>query len=130
MVMSRPSNFSPRDMPFIQEVLSVKNTAKAAVNMEEVTTLQLHADQAAFHADTVRLQQDMLRFAQFLAARQQNEKKAHLLKVLHLKQVNALGASLVEMFMRANCSFLTADPEKSDGAFSQVRAFWLCLSLL
>lgn len=123
----RSPTFNINDLSMIQELLRRRNDAEedlpaSDVLEQNISTLTLTADAAQFDTDKVRVAHDTQRYAQFLQAGKKQEKKSHLLKVLHLKSMNASGAALVGSWMRRHSYHVCGDPEKSDSVFDQARS--------
>lgn len=121
----RSPTFNIQDLAFVRELLR-RNTNPNQDDLcpsqeiqETISALTLTADAAQFDTDKARLAHDVSRYAAFLQAGKDHDKKQHLLKVLHLKSMNAAGAAIISSWMRRRSYHVCGDPEKSDRTLDQ-----------
>jgi hypothetical protein len=77
------------------------------------------ADAYAFDADKSKVSHDISKWATYEALVAKQTQKAHVLKVLHLRAQNDLGAKIVDGFMRKDSLHILGNIESADAHFDE-----------
>lgn len=84
-----------------------KNSLEAADG--QIDKLEMDKNKAHFEADALSLARDAAQCAALFQKTQQTERSRRLAKVMHLKQENTVGASIVASYMEKSCKHIGGD---------------------
>ncbi|CAJ1344536.1 unnamed protein product [Effrenium voratum] len=101
MLAIKDPAFQPNDLAMWSENAPVIQQEATALKQADETLSKLNKDarKAAWEMDTLRLARDIAQLGKLYAAEVKSERAMRAQKVLHLKNQNTIGASLVSAFM-------------------------------
>lgn len=117
-VLQADPKFQLQDLGFCAEFVKamalnghVEDTQSQDETVQEKSAA---AETATYDADRCRVSHDVAKFAAYQAMAEKRLKKLHVLKVLHLRSQNDLGAKIVDSHMRKWSVHVLSSLEQAD----------------
>lgn len=112
MVETRDPLFKPENTTMWQENLALSSTTGTNAHLVDTTdskiaSLQLSQNKMAFDADALSLARDAALLASVYKQQMKNDRAHRLAKVMHIKQQNQLGSSLVLQHLEVNAKHIS-----------------------
>ena len=102
------ASFQPSDLGMWQDNLAELSKKTSCLDDADgkIGELELSKNKALFEADALSLARDAAQCANLFQKTQQNDRALRLAKVMHIKQENSIGASLVAAHMDKSCQHI------------------------